>query len=150
MSLICRLIKLRPGHWWVLGEAAFGLAIAAMLLRYWPFKRIAARIGHTQPASASTLPFPPGPLSGQAQRVAWGLATAVRHVPWPALCLVQALAGAWMLRRRQLAYEIILGVRLCNLESMSSHAWLTMDEGIVTGGHEDPACYNLVASFTRF
>jgi hypothetical protein len=149
MSLIGRLIKLTPAHWRVLGEAVFGLAIAAILLRFWSFRRIAARIGHVQPAHASAVPFPPAPLSGPAERIAWGLSAAARHVPWPALCLVQALAGVWMLRRRQMAYQIILGVRRGDHESLSAHAWLTMGEGIVTGGHEDPAGYNFVAILSR-
>ena len=149
MSLIGRLIKLSPAHLRVLGEAVFGLAIAAILLRFWSFRRIAAHIGHVQPAHASAVPFRPGPLPGPAERIAWGLAAAARHVPWPAPCLVQALAGAWMLRRRQMAYEIILAVRRGSSESLSAHAWLIMGEGIVTGGHVDPAGYNFVAIFSR-
>jgi len=71
---------------------------------------------------------------GSAERVAAAVRRASQRVPG-ASCLVQALAGSWMLERRGIASRIRIGV---DKESgrFSAHAWLTVDDVIVLGGAE--------------
>lgn len=58
---------------------------------------------------------------------------AARHAPMPAKCLSQALAAAWMLRRRGVAGTIKLGAARGPEGALAFHAWLTVGPHIVTG-----------------
>ena len=58
---------------------------------------------------------------------------AARHSPTPAKCLSQALAAAWMLRRRGVAGTIKLGAARGPEGALAFHAWLTAGPYIVTG-----------------
>jgi hypothetical protein len=84
---------------------------------------------------------------------------AARHVPWTAVCLPQAMAAQWMLRRRKDSSKIVIGVDRKAKDASASpaqgddgqsnldlHAWLVSSEGIiVTGKHE----YKRFRPFTR-
>jgi hypothetical protein len=58
--------------------------------------------------------------------------TARRLAPW-AVCLPQALAGHWMLRRRGIASVVCFGVRREPGMSMEAHAWLRALDTVVLG-----------------
>jgi hypothetical protein len=57
----------------------------------------------------------------------------------PAKCLSQALAAAWMLRRRGGAGTIKLGAAREPEGALAFHAWLTVGPHIVTGAGGEEA-----------
>ena len=70
--------------------------------------------------------------------------SVARRVPFKAVCLPQAMAGQWMLRRRGVASRLWFGVRRsaggCSTNTVEHgleyHAWLTVDGECVLGGGE--------------
>jgi hypothetical protein len=65
-----------------------------------PFRAYAKRLGQPQTESSPT-------LSDEQQRIVrqvkWAVQTAVRYSPVRFVCLPQAMAAKWMLRRRRVA-----------------------------------------------
>jgi len=56
-------------------------------------------------------------------RVARLVNIAARHVPFPSTCLTRSLLLIWMLRRRGVATELRIGVRLTP-GALDAHAWV--------------------------
>lgn len=67
---------------------------------------------------------------------AWAIATAARHVPWRADCLLQAMATTDWLRRHALAPTFHLGLQRSSSGELQAHAWLTLDGRILVGGSD--------------
>ena len=116
-------------------EAALLLLLAWLLvshvpMRYWRHRLVTAE----EPAAASghlarTLRRP---LPG---RVARTVGSVARHVPFPAVCLPQAMALQWMLRRRAVASRLVFGAKRKGAE-LDLHAWLTVGGECVIGAGE--------------
>ena len=70
-----------------------------------------------RPQRAAVLP--PEGVRLYAQRVN----AAARYSPFPATCLSRSLLLGWLLRRRGIATELRIGVRLTN-GMLDAHAWL--------------------------
>ena len=71
------------------------------------------------------------------QRVARIVRRVARHVPFPAVCLPQAMALQWMLRRRGVASRLFFGARRKTQDSgLDFHAWLTVGGECVIGAGE--------------
>ena len=59
------------------------------------------------------------------------------HVPFPAVCLPQAMALQWMLRRRGVSSRLVFGTRRKAQDSgLDFHAWLTVGGECVIGAGE--------------
>ena len=67
------------------------------------------------------------------RRIAWGVAAASRLVPG-ASCLMQALAGQYLLARRGSASKISIGIEKGTGNELKAHAWLMSGNHIVLGG----------------
>jgi hypothetical protein len=115
----------------LLWEALFALALARFALIVLPFRRIAAWLGI--PATENSLK-----ATAEQLEVATHIGSAVgclaRRVPWDSRCLAQALAAAWMLRRRGLEPTLSFGADLGNSREIVAHAWLRFGPYLVTGG----------------
>ena len=84
----------------------------------------AAFIGHT-------------PVRQLPRRAARIVRKVARHVPFPAVCLPQAMALQWMLRRRGIASRLIFGARRkAEGTGLDFHAWLTVGGKCVIGAGE--------------
>ena len=71
------------------------------------------------------------------RRVARIVRRVARHVPFPAVCLPQAMALQWMLRRRGIASRLFFGARRKAQDpGLDFHAWLTVGGECVIGGGE--------------
>lgn len=68
------------------------------------------------------------------ERIAWALPRAANVVPWRSDCLRQAEAGRRWLGRHGIASDIRLGARKNGAGVPEMHAWLVVDERVVTGG----------------
>lgn len=123
----------------MLVEALVLLGIARATVLGIPFKRIAPHLGQAQQAT------PPGAPTVSATRVAHAIYLVSRHTPWDSNCFAQALAAHVMLRRRQSANTLYLGVFKQGKE-FAAHAWLRNGDLMVTGGagHER---YTVIACY---
>ncbi len=112
------------------------LAWAAMVVRRVPFGRLAASLGTVEAASPpnsgdGTSEGDPRQTSG-GEQVAAALRRGASLLPWPCACLVQAVAGVWMLRRRKLPCALHLGVNPLG-GHLQAHAWLLCGAQTVCG-----------------
>ena len=67
------------------------------------------------------------------ERVAYAVPIMGLRVPWRSDCLVQALAARRWLARAAIPSDVCLGVRK-DEQGFQAHAWLKVEERIVTGG----------------
>jgi len=118
---------------WLLLEAVCWLAWAWLAIRLVPLRRLAPRLG--QPQAESPHSLTPEAVQ-QAQLIARLVSIAGHRLPWTCTCLVQALAGMQMLRRRGQSCTLYLGVAKNQTQQLSAHAWLRSGEVFVTGGRE--------------
>ena len=121
-------------------EAVLLLLLARLLVKYVPMRRWRHRLST---AEEPVGPPPEGRRMGRkvarvVRRVAW-------HVPFRAVCLPQAMAAQWMLRRRGISSRLFFGARRRPktapprdrpASGMDFHAWLTVGDACVLGGAE--------------
>lgn len=132
MTRLARFVRLPRPDRGALIEAALALGLSSLLIRTIGFSRIARRLGRHMaegPTSAD-----PESMS-DAARVRWAVDTAARVLPWKPVCLPQAIAATLMLRRRNIASTLYLGVD--PTRSLDAHAWVRVGEVTVTGGPVD-------------
>lgn len=125
----------------VVFEAMAALVTARLALKLLPFRLLVP-----QPDSGALGPAEDvAPNDPRGLRVRYALAQAGRRLPGEWTCLVRALAGRWMLRRRGVASVLHLGVSTAQ-GTLAAHAWLEAAGGIVCGGRE-AAGFTPLASF---
>jgi hypothetical protein len=126
-------------------EAFLLLGVARLAVLALPFKWLAVSLGrHMHEAdariSASDLHL--------ARSVGQAICAAANYTPWESVCLPQAVAAQWMLKRRHIAGTLYLGVAKADAhpERLAAHAWLRCGNLILTGrqGHRQ---YTVVATF---
>lgn len=71
-----------------------------------------------------------------------------RYTPWESKCLVQAIVGKIMLRRRGINNTLYLGVGRGEGHGLVAHAWLRCGETIITGG-QNLERYAVVSKFAN-
>lgn len=127
---------------WLLTETGLCLGLARLAVLTVPFRWIIQVLGQTL---HPTRPIDAASALIQLRRVKWAVQIASRHTPWTSNCLAQALAGMLLLRRRQIASTLYLGVMKGNL-ALVAHAWLRSNDITVTGGQELER-YTVIATF---
>ncbi len=138
-----------PGDRLLAGEALIWLGVMRLAIILAPFRYIVRLLGLIQenPRIATSK----GVAPVQAGRVGWAVQAAACRTPWESTCLVQALAGAIMLRIRGMSAIITLGVTKDDLhrpdEPLAAHAWLCCRSQTLTGG-SDLGCYSVLSRFT--
>ena len=103
-------------------------------LRIVTFKRIVSRLGLAQ--CSPDKPVDVFALHQDAYAMGWAVRAVAARMPWLTdSCLVQALAGMQMLRRRKAAGMLTLGVMLDSdkTERLEAHAWLRHGAIFLTG-----------------
>jgi hypothetical protein len=76
----------------------------------------------------------PPPPPATAERIARDVERAARLVP-RATCLVQALAGVWLIARTGAPVALQVGVAF-GARGLEAHAWLESGERVILGGDE--------------
>ncbi len=120
-------------------EAAVFLALARFLVVFVPLRRWRRRIVTERQESALVPP--------SARKVALVVRKVADVVPFTAVCLQQAMAAQWMLRRRRVASQLTIGVRRepnappkaaerNPVLDYSYHAWLQVGGHCVVGCKE--------------
>jgi hypothetical protein len=113
-------------------EVAVALTVAGLGVRLLPSPRVSRLLGHIA-AEGPPIPAPPA-ASLEARRVGRAVDKVARALPWKPVCLPQAIATRWLLRRRRIPCESHLGV--VGTAPLAAHAWVTVAGAIVQGGHE--------------
>lgn len=128
-------LRRRPARDWVLlGEALAHLVWARVLVSAVPFRRLAARLGERGRETPLAVPEEARPT---LREVEWAVQAIARHVPLGFVCLPQAIAAKWMLRRRGCPSTLYLGVAPNGGSAeLPAHAWLRVGHKIVTGEAE--------------
>jgi len=119
-------------EWAAAAEAVVCLGLMRVALGRRPFRRIANRMGLVQ---TGTAPAAGTSNAEETARIGWAVRAAAARAPWNNACLVQALAGMMMLRRRRISGTLFLGVDK-NAEGpdpISAHAWLACGEFVLIG-----------------
>jgi transglutaminase-like putative cysteine protease len=83
--------------------------------------------------------------SDDAKWIAWAIEVVNAKRLTGALCLPQALAAHAMLRRRDIASRLCLGVARAN-EAFVAHAWVEVGEDVIVGRSE-PGAFTRLAEF---
>jgi hypothetical protein len=133
------VIRMSGGRRWLMAEATLWLTLAWLALRVLRFRTIAKHLGQSlTPAEAVARiaeVTPAGHPLTLVRDIGWAVRLAAAHLPFPALCLEQALAAKCMLRQRSITGALHLGVatRTGPGGAMTAHAWLDAAGVEVTG-----------------
>jgi hypothetical protein len=112
---------------------AICLLVVARLMVFWiPFRWTALVLQKQQVVKYRGLES-----SNVVKQIIWGLQVAIRHIPWNAKCLEQAIAGNIMLARRGILSTLYLGLAKDKKDNLSAHAWLQSGSKIVVGGRRE-------------
>ena len=126
-----RFRELRRGERVLLAKAWLGLQVAWLALRLLPFPSIQSRLNDGRldrsNGNAATSPIDLGRLIEMASRVS----------PLPTTCLTKSVLMCWMLRRRGIAHELVIGVRQGEA-GLQAHAWVEC-KGSPVNDHGDIA-----------
>jgi hypothetical protein len=122
-------LRLSPADRWRALEAVVQLTRASLQLALLPSARTVGLLGSLG-SGAPVVPVGAGSLQ-EAEHVGRTVAAVARRLPWHPTCLRQALAAQRMLRRRDIAARLHLGVAA--EPSGSAHAWVTVDGRPVVG-----------------
>jgi Transglutaminase-like superfamily len=108
-------------------EALCYLAVARTVIRFLPFAFLTNRI---RAPSKPAKDLPPHTINSVCAAVS---TASNRLAPW-AVCLPQAVAGHWMLRRRGVASVVCFGAGRDPNGGLGAHAWLKASDQVVLGG----------------
>ncbi len=127
-------------------EAFALLGIARLLVLVIPFRWLACSLGQRMGESGTQV----GEAHLQhARLIGQAVHSAANNTPWESVCLPQAVAGQWMLKRRRIPATLYLGVAKdeAKQEKLAAHAWLRCGDIILTGasGHRQ---FTVVATFS--
>jgi hypothetical protein len=126
-------------------EAFLFLGVARLLVLIAPFRFLSRTIGKHMAESASSAD---SHTARTANLVGQAVRTAAANTPWQSVCLPQAMAGQWMLKRRNIPGTLYLGVKKSpeSPEKLAAHAWLRCGGLILTGadGHRQ---FTVVSTF---
>ena len=127
-------------------EAFLLLGVARLGVLILPFRLLAKSLGnHMKEDQTSLLPAD----LKLSRMVGGAVRSAANYTPWGSVCLPQAVAAKWMLKRRNIPGTVYLGVMKDKTkpEKLAAHAWLRCGHIIITGakGHRQ---YTVVSTFS--
>ena len=118
-------------------EAVVCLLAARLALILIPFPRLAGWLGTFVPSSDPRASRIQANATTQhemlAREIGWAVTRSARYVPFNAVCLPQAMAAQFMLRRRGVASVMHFGAGKGTDKSLDAHAWLDAAGVDVTG-----------------
>ena len=127
------------------GEAAALLALARILISAVPFRRWRGSLGVQVAPRCDAAAI--HQRHRDARRLTKAVLRAAHRLPGETRCLAQAMALAWMLRRRRMECALVLGVRrgMSRGSIADLHAWVVRDGETLIG--EDNSGYVPVIGF---
>jgi hypothetical protein len=130
----------------LLVEAFLLLAVARLAILILPFRWLAVTLGKRLAESDSTISQED---VQNACMIGRAVSAAARNTPWESVCLPQAVAAQWMLKRRHIAGTLYLGVAKNETgpEKLTAHAWLQCGDAILTGA-DNHRQFTVIATFS--
>ena len=116
-QILRKFLPLTGGQKKLLAEAAIFLYTTKLLLLFLPVKTV---LKITLSSKNSEKQYEPG----QLKEIRLALLNADRLSFWKNRCLVQSIAGRWMLQHRKISSQIFFGVKHDNNRKIVAHAWL--------------------------
>ena len=80
-------------------------------------------------------------------RVQLAVARVHRYVPWNTECYTQALTAKYLLQKRGIPSLLTIGFKKDQNGEVQGHAWLTINEWVVTGMRHDLNSYIVNGKF---
>ncbi len=121
-----------PAERRAVAEAFARLLAASLMVRFLPFRRIAAAARRPVERAAS------GDPAATVALVTWAVAAAARRARFRAVCIERGIAAQAMLRRRGIAATLHYGVAKTDGD-LTAHVWVTWQGRDVAGGAESGA-----------
>lgn len=121
-------------------ETFLALLIAQVLVFGLPFRLTARLFQLHRPGEATKT----GAANSFGRIIGIRVERVANRLPWKSTCLVRAVAGALLLRRRGVASQIRFGVRKEN-DKLTAHAWLMVGDTTVLGGGAEIGAYMPIA-----
>ncbi len=132
MKLLRKFLLLPTPDKWLLIKAALLLETIKLGMQLLPFRawrRLLAR------AAGATVRLPHEDHAS-AEKVAWAVETASRHMPGHKTCLTQALATQVLLARRGHPALLHIGVVSGKRGQFQAHAWVESKGKVIIGSSE--------------
>lgn len=109
----------------------FLTAVIRLALLFLPFRWLRPILGTSMKESQMEVDQD---SRNKAQQIGIMVERVSRHTPWKSKCLVQALAGKFLLRWQGITNTLYLGVGKDECNALIAHAWLRCGNMILTGG----------------
>jgi len=74
-------------------------------------------------------------------QVQLAVARVHRYVPWNTECYTQALTAKYLLKKLGIASLLSIGFKKDDKDAINGHAWLTINEWVITGMRHDLSSY---------
>ncbi len=132
-SRLAKLASLNTDEWRILFAAAWLLPATALSLRVFGYRRTRAWMDRHVSSNRSE----PANAALEATRVARLVSVAAHRGPYRANCLRQALVAWWLLGRRGVATNLVIGVRK-DAQGFAAHAWVERNGEVIVGGADSP------------
>ena len=116
-QILRKFLSLSGGRKKLLTEAAIFLYLAKLLLLFFPVKTV-LKISLSPKINKKQYD------TDLLKEIRLALFNADRLSLWKNRCLVQSIAGRWMLQRRGIGSRLSLGVDLDKDKKLIAHAWL--------------------------
>lgn len=111
-------------------EAIFLMALSRFYILFIPFRSVASLMG--KPMHETVEEIDPDLLT-VARQITWLIEKMSKYTPWESKCLVKALTGQRMLKKRRIPCTLYLGMAKDNTNKLSAHAWLRCGNHILLG-----------------
>lgn len=145
--LLVKLFRLSAADRRLVMETLILLGLARAAVMILPFRWLAGILGQREKSAAAKIETSAALPASQIRRIAWAVRRIACHTPWRSNCLAKAVAGRFMLRRRQIASTLYFGMIKDSEGRLAAHAWLKSGDVVLTGGSNLDR-YTIVATFT--
>ncbi|MEI5907727.1 lasso peptide biosynthesis B2 protein [Bacillus spongiae] len=142
MKKIALFLSLNNKTKWIFIEAFFYLALGR-IMKELPFKKVAPSFGRHMKESPFELE---GVNVKKAKQVSQAIHIMSRYTFWESQCLVKAIAGMKMMKRRKIETTLYLGTAKDEEGKMIAHAWLRSGSIYITG-YEEMKRFTVVGTF---
>ncbi len=113
----------------VAAEAGVALVVAGIAVRVLPGPKTTRLLGEVRtgaPDEATAREL------AEARRIGAIVERVAGKLPWHPVCLPQAIATRWLLRRRHIRCDSHVGIT--STQPLEAHAWVSVGDVVVQGG----------------
>jgi hypothetical protein len=142
---VIKFIRLSKENKYLYLEAFTDLFLAKIMVTMIPFRFYASALGEKKNNPITTCKNTDPVIIHAVKQV---ICKMCNFTPWENTCLIQAIAGKRMLKRRKQQNTLYLGLMYNNADKLEAHAWLEAGKIIVTG-EKNRENHTVITSFTE-